>query len=178
MTDLFTEARPTNNGGLTMTMHEPVPSILIVDDHEDTRALLRYVFESHRYEVTEAADGAEAVRLAEAILPNLILMDTRLSKMTGVEATRCIRGNGHNRNVPIVFLSGQAQPQSRLLALAAGADEYLVKPVSLEELEKVIERLLSGGRQTGHAAQSQEECEPGNLARGDRIAGTVNAITV
>ena len=142
MTEVLTQALP--DSGLTMTMPRRTHTILVVEDHPDTRDLLRYVLESRRYEVTEAADGAEAIRLADEILPDLILMDTGLSAMDGLEATRHIRGSGGNPNVPIVFLSGHAQPQARALALASGGNDYLVKPISLEELQRVIECQLSG----------------------------------
>ena len=139
MSEVFTGRFSPDSGP---HMAKRAPTILVVDDHEDTRALLRYVLESHRYEVTEAADGAEAVRLAETILPDLILMDTNLTTMNGLEAARRIR-MGPIENVPIVFLSGHAQPQARMQALECGANAYLVKPISLEELETVIERELS-----------------------------------
>lgn len=143
MTEIVTQALPSDSG-LTMTTPRRSHTILVVEDHADTRELLRYVLESRRYEVSEATDGAEAIRLAEKILPDLILMDTSLSTMDGIEVTRHIRGAGGNRNVPIVFLSGHAQPQARALALASGGNDYLVKPISLEELQRVIECQLSG----------------------------------
>ena len=120
-----------------------VPIMLVVDDHADTRALLRYFLESYHYEVAEAADGEEAVKLAETIRPNLILMDTTLERMDGLEAMRRIRSSRNTRDIPIVFLSGHAQPNARAVALVSGANDYLVKPVSLKELEKVVERQLS-----------------------------------
>lgn len=135
-------AKPVSHSGLTMVSHRMAPTILVVDDHEDTRALLRYVLERHRYVVSEASDGAEAVLLAEVILPDLIIMDTSLKNMDGLEATRRIRKLTNNGNVPIVFLSGHVQPQARALALASGANEYLEKPIRLEELEIVVERQL------------------------------------
>lgn len=134
-----------------------VPIILVVDDDADTRTLLRYVLESQRYQVTEAIDGIEAVRVAETVLPDLILMDTTLQNMNGLEATRHIRSTNCTRNIPIVFLSGHAQPQARDVALASGANDYLVKPFSLDVLEKVVEHQLSNSRQKG------EQSSPGFL---------------
>lgn len=139
------EKADSSTGSLRM-VRPAAPSILVVDDHADTRALLRYVFESHSYEVREAEDGAEAVGLAASMLPDLIVMDSTLQQMDGLEATRRIRQMGINGNVPIVFLSGHAQPQARDTALSCGADEYLVKPVSLDELELVVEKYLFNGK--------------------------------
>jgi phosphoserine phosphatase RsbU/P len=146
MTELMAKAQSAN-GGITMTGRRDMPSILVVDDHADTRALLRYVFESHSCEVNEAEDGADAVGLTETIRPDLIVMDTALQRMDGFEATRRIRRMENVGNVPIVFLSGHAQPQARAQALACGANEYLVKPISLEELEIVVARQLLNAKQ-------------------------------
>ena len=143
MNELVAKPRDSNSG-LNMLSHRTAPTILVVDDHADTRALLRYLLERQCYTVSEASDGAEAVMLAAVILPDLIIMDTSLRSMDGLEATRRIRRLANNGNVPIVFLSGNVQPQARALALASGANEYLVKPISIEELEIVVERQLAG----------------------------------
>ena len=141
MSELLAKHRDSNTG-LTMTCSRPPPTILVVDDHDDTRELLRYILERQRYLVSEASDGAEAVGLAELILPDLIIMDTSLRTMDGFEATRRIRESDNAGDVPIVFLSGHAQPQARAAALASGANDYLVKPINIEELEMVIDRQL------------------------------------
>ena len=154
MTEVITKARPAE-GGLTMTMQTSVRTVLVVDDHADTRTLLRYVLESHHYQVAEATDGREAVNLAETILPDLILMDTTLKSMDGLEAMNCIRSMGRTQSIPIVFLSGHAQPQARALALECGANEYLVKPVSIEALEKAVEQQLFAASQKVKSAAPQ-----------------------
>lgn len=125
----------------------PEPVVLVVDDHEDTRELLRYVLETHRYRVFEATDGEEAVSFAEKICPDLVLMDSNLKYVDGIEATRRIRELPSMHDLPIIFLSGHAQPQARAAAFASGANDYLVKPVCLEELERVVERQISRRRQ-------------------------------
>ena len=116
--------------------------VLVVDDHEDTRDLLRYVFETHGYQVVEATDGEEAVCLAETCCPDAIVMDSTLRQLDGFEATRRIRNLPTVSNVPIVFLSGHAQATAREQALASGANDYLVKPVCIDTLETSIDRLL------------------------------------
>jgi two-component system phosphate regulon response regulator PhoB len=122
------------------------PLVMVVDDHADTRDLLRYVIEANGCRVIEAADGEQAVRLAEVTLPNLILMDTTLPRVDGFRATERIRKLDGGRQVAIIFLSGQALPRSRELALAAGGDDYFVKPVSLEELERALLKYLTATR--------------------------------
>lgn len=146
------------DSGVTMVPPQTAPTVLVVDDDTDTRELLRYVLERRCYLVSEASDGAEAVILAEIILPDLIIMDTSLRKMDGLEATRRIRKLTNNGSVPIVFLSGHSQPKARASALACGANEYLVKPVCLDELEIVVERQLSKsiGDNPGHEVLSEK----------------------
>ena len=119
------------------------PLVLVVEDHEDTRYLLRYVMETHGYRVVEAADGEQGVVIASTAHPDLILMDTDLPHVDGLAATKCIRAQAMLRDVPIIFISGHAQPEARLAALATGGTEYFVKPIRLSELEAAVERELT-----------------------------------
>jgi CheY-like chemotaxis protein len=112
--------------------------ILLVEDHDDTRGLYRCVLEMLGYRIVEAKDGEEAVRLAESMLPDLIVMDTNLPRVDGLMATNRIRKHSALDNVRIIFVSGNAEPRWRGVALSAGGDEYLVKPVSLEVLEQAV----------------------------------------
>jgi two-component system cell cycle response regulator DivK len=116
------------------------PLVLVADDHEDTRLLFRTVLEVRGYRVIEAADGEESVRTAESVHPDLILMDGSLPRMSGLDATRQIRGSADIGNVPIVFISGHAGRAFLALAREAGCDEYLVKPFDLDKLEQVLEK--------------------------------------
>lgn len=121
----------------------PTPLVLVVDDHADTRTMLSYVIEMNGYRVVEAADGENAVRLAESMLPNLILMDTNLPGVDGLMATERIRKLDGIREVKIVFLSGHAEPQARVQAMEAGADDYLVKPIDLSAFTVTLEKYLA-----------------------------------
>ncbi|MGB8507487.1 MAG: response regulator [Pyrinomonadaceae bacterium] len=118
------------------------PLVLVVEDHEDTRFMLRYLMEARGCRVAEATDGEQAVHLAANLHPDLILMDTSLPLLSGLNATSRIRELATLNDVPIVFLSGHAQPESRAAALAKGGDEYLVKPLKLGDLDRVVERHL------------------------------------
>jgi CheY-like chemotaxis protein len=115
---------------------------MVVDDHADTRDLLRFAIETSGYRVVEASDGEEAVRLAETMLPDLILMDTSLPRVDGYMATERIRKLKNENTVTIIFLSGHAEQQSQEMALAAGGDHYFVKPVNLEELGLTLAKHL------------------------------------
>src|ERR687884_500742 len=81
-----------------------VPLVMVVEDHDDTRFMLRYLMESRGLRVAEAEDGEEAVRLAESLRPDLILMDMTLRRLDGLTATRRIRELAALQEVPIIFL--------------------------------------------------------------------------
>ena len=117
--------------------------VLVVEDHEDTRTLLRTMLEMSGYLVAEAGDGEEGVRVARRLRPRLIIMDASLPRLDGIAATRRIRSDSALKGVPVVFLSGHAQPDFRAAALDAGGTDFLVKPVLLAELASVLERRLS-----------------------------------
>ena len=122
------------------------PLVLIVEDHDDTRSLYKYVLELHGYEIAEAKQGEDAIRLAKELHPDLILMDTNLPELDGVTATQRMREDFALHDLPIIFISGHAQPELRAAALAAGGNDYLVKPTSLSDLEASVEKHLANGR--------------------------------
>ena len=118
------------------------PTVLIVDDHDDSRFLIRYLMEQRGYRVIEAADGLEAVETARKSRPDLILMDVGLPLLDGLSATRRIREDVEMRSVAIVAVSGYAMAEDQAKALAAGCDGYITKPINFGELDKILLRLL------------------------------------
>lgn len=118
------------------------PLVLVTDDHEDTRLLFRTILGFYGCSVIEAADGEQAVLLAENSRPDLILMDSTLPRLDGLGATRRIRALISKRRIPIVFISGRAEPGFRDIALDAGCDEFLLKPLNVDLLRSVLERHL------------------------------------
>ena len=132
------------------------PVVLVVEDHDDTRFMLRVLLEMRGLEVVEAADGEEAVRAAERVRPGLVLMDGSLPLLDGLAAARRIRESESSRDVPVVILSGRAEPDYRVRALASGCDAFLVKPFSTAQLDAVLEHygLHSRG---GRAAAALKE---------------------
>jgi DNA-binding response OmpR family regulator len=118
------------------------PLVLVVEDHEDTRFLLKTMLEMNGYRVSEAADGEEGVRLACRERPRVVIMDATLPRLDGIAATRRIRSDTALKGMPVVFLSGNAQPDFRVAALEAGGTDVLVKPIALEVLASVLERHL------------------------------------
>ena len=119
------------------------PRVLVVEDNSDIRSMLCTMLELRCYGVLEAEDGEQGVSVAAGERPDLILMDATLPRLDGLAATRRIRSVAALEGVPVVFLSGHAQPDFRNEALSSGGDDFLVKPVGLAELERVIERHLS-----------------------------------
>ena len=104
--------------------------ILVVDDHEDNRRILRDLLGSAGYEVLEATTGEEAVTQAAATTPDLILMDIQLPGIDGYEATRRIKGNEALRHIPLIVVTSYALSGDDAKAMAAGADAYVAKPFS------------------------------------------------
>jgi CheY-like chemotaxis protein len=121
--------------------------VLLVEDHEDTRFLLRTALEMRGgISVLEAENGEMAIALAKNVRVVLILMDAGLPLLDGYAATRRIRELTTTREVPIIFMSGHAQPTAEAKAFAAGCNDYLVKPFALAELDGVLERYLAQGK--------------------------------
>ncbi|HEX7177305.1 MAG TPA: response regulator [Pyrinomonadaceae bacterium] len=121
------------------------PCVLVAEDHEDTRFMLRVFLEARGFDVIEAANGEDAIRLSESACPDLILLDGQLPRLDGVGVVSRIRSHDQSRRVPIVFLSGHAEPLARTAAFAAGCDDYLTKPFELVRLASVLRRHLSDG---------------------------------
>src|SRR5918992_6091279 len=121
-----------------------VRTILLADDSILQRMMTRAMLEAEGYQVLEAADGREVVDLVHLARPDLILMDVAMPSMDGVTAARRIRGQADDvAEVPIVFLSALDAAGDRASALAAGGDDYLVKPFSERELLRAVERLTT-----------------------------------
>lgn len=126
------------------------PTVLIVEDDEDNRLMLKIMLEMWNYRVLEAEDGEEAVNSARINRPDLILMDLKMQLLSGLEATRQIRRSAEIGDVPIIFVSGCGEAGFRRAALDAGGNDYLVKPIVFEHLEGVLAEYL-GARQTAGA---------------------------
>jgi two-component system, cell cycle response regulator DivK len=105
-------------------------TVLVVDDHEDNRRILRDLLNSAGYTVVEATTGEDGVSTAQAQPPDLILMDIQLPGIDGYEATRRIKGNEALRRIPLIVVTSYALSGDDAKALAAGADAYVAKPFS------------------------------------------------
>ncbi|MBE9580579.1 MAG: response regulator [Proteobacteria bacterium] len=108
--------------------------ILVVEDHEDNRRIMRDLLTSSGYEVIEAVTGIEGVSAAETYRPDLIVMDIQLPGIDGYEATRQIKANPNLQKVPIIVVTSYALSGDDVKAFEAGCDAYVAKPFSPREL--------------------------------------------
>ncbi len=115
------------------------PLILVAEDNEDNMKTVSDYLVSKGYRIAVARNGQEATERAREERPDVILMDIQMPKMDGLEATRRIRADADLAEVPIIALTALAMPGDRRRCLAARADEYLSKPVSLKSLVGMIE---------------------------------------
>ena len=119
--------------------------ILIIEDQEDNRAILRDLLTSAGYEFVEAINGAEGVTAAERERPDLILMDIQLPLLDGYEATRRIRAIEGLQATPIIAVTSYALSGDEAKALAAGCNAYITKPYSPRRLLAKVRELLGDG---------------------------------
>ncbi len=117
-------------------------TILVVDDFDDTRLLLRTWLQRKGFRVVEAENGNRALAAAEREQPDLIIMDVEMPELDGLAATRKLRGLPKFEGVPILAVSAYGADQYRDHALEAGCDEYVSTPFEPEELERLIRSLL------------------------------------
>ena len=117
--------------------------ILIVEDQEDNRAIMRDILSSAGYALIEAIDGEEGVKLARSERPDLILMDIQLPMLDGYEATRQIRAIDELKSVPIIAVTSYALSGDEALARSAGCDTHVAKPFSPRELLAKVQEFLA-----------------------------------
>jgi two-component system cell cycle response regulator DivK len=116
--------------------------ILVVEDQEDNRRIIRDLLMSVGFVLIEATDGEAGVRLAGTERPDLILMDVQLPLLDGHEATRRIKQDPELRHIPIIVVTSYALSGDDAKAMAAGADAYVAKPFSPRQLLATIRKLL------------------------------------
>jgi CheY-like chemotaxis protein len=125
-----------------MSVGEQLKTIMVVDDYEDLRQLTHLALETLGYRVVEATNGEEAVELAQAELPDLIIMDLSMPHLDGFAAIHRIRRLLGLRDVPVIAFSAYSAKDVREDALAAGCCEYITKPVNLDILKAAVERCI------------------------------------
>jgi DNA-binding response OmpR family regulator len=117
--------------------------ILIAEDERDIRDLITFTLRFAGHEVIPTQNGEEAYNTAIKELPDLILMDVRMPRMTGYEACEKIKATESTQDIPVVFLSAKGQESEVNTGLAVGAEEYILKPFSPDQLTERIASLLA-----------------------------------
>lgn len=123
---------------------DEAPRVLLVEDTEDTRQMMRKLLEMSGFQVVEATNGREAVEVAARVRPEIILMDLSLPFIDGLAATRQIRSLPGMNKVPIVAVSAHDTADFHSDARDAGCNAYITKPIDYPQLEGVVNDLLSG----------------------------------
>lgn len=118
-------------------------TILIVEDNDDTRIIYGTFLRAQGFAVHEASGGEAAVATAQAVIPDLVLMDIGLPQMDGVEATRLLKGNPVTATIPVLALSAHGLQHEKERATRAGVSTYLVKPVSSDVLLQAVRKALA-----------------------------------
>lgn len=117
--------------------------ILIAEDEPDIRDLVAFTLRFAGHEVTATSNGEEAVQMASQVIPDLILMDVRMPRMTGYDACRLMKASPTLKDIPVVFLSAKGQDSEIATGLAVGAEEYLLKPFAPDQLTDRVKAILA-----------------------------------
>lgn len=129
---------------------EAKPVVLVVEDHDDTREMLKVVLGRFGYRVFEAMDGERAIKMAQAILFDLILLDMKIPVLDGLTVARMIRQHASLKDVPIVAVTGNVAPKFQAEALKAGCNCCLPKPIDFERLEYLLKTLVRWPKDPRH----------------------------
>ncbi len=118
--------------------------ILIVEDNDKNRLLIVDVLKYHGYEVIEAKNGEEGIRMANDRKPDLILMDLHMPVMDGFKAIKILKKDPVTRDIKIIAVTSFAMAGDKEKVLTAGADDYMPKPIDTRKLPKIVKRVLEG----------------------------------
>ena len=133
---------PASTDGASQSKSRGKWTVLVAEDNEDVRLMMRTLLEMKGYAVLEAGDGPEAISVAQDSRPDLILMDLQLPRLNGFAVARFVRQTEALRDVPIIVVSAHDPARHRSLALAAGCNGYVQKPVDFDHLDELILGLL------------------------------------
>ncbi|HQK21131.1 MAG TPA: response regulator, partial [Polyangiaceae bacterium] len=128
-----------------------VPRVLHIEDDPANRLLVRKILVGAGFEVVDAADGLEGVRIAREIQPDLVLVDLNIPGLDGYEVTLRLRGDPGLREVPIVAITAEGD---RSTSLAVGCDGFVQKPINVRTFAQTLEKFLRGGKEVVSAAKA------------------------
>lgn len=121
------------------------PTILVVDDNRDNLEILRTFLESRGYRVASAEDGRSALAKVEEVQPRLVLLDVMMPGMDGWQVCRTIKNHPDHAATKVVMVTAKGDFEDKFEGMRSGADDYVVKPVDLGELEEKVRRNLEAG---------------------------------
>ena len=156
-------------------MHAP-PRLLIVDDNDTNRDILRTRLGPQGYELMEASDGEEALSVARRHHPDLILLDVMMPKIDGIEACRQLKSDPNMPFTPIILLTAKADTKDIVAGLEAGADEYLTKPVDQSALVARVKSMLRVKALTDQVRAQAADLASWNRTLEDRVAQQLSQI--
>ena len=145
------------DANVSISRGEASPTILVVEDFDDTRLMMKMWLTRNGYRVLEAETGEEGVAMAQRERPDLIIMDVMMPGMNGLDATQLIRQDRALRRTPIVAVSAYGADEYRRIALEAGCNEYVSTPFEPQSLADLIKALLSDGPTHVNAQDSDRE---------------------
>lgn len=117
--------------------------ILVAEDERDIRELIKFTLQFAGHNITEASNGEDAVKLAKEVIPDLIMTDVRMPKMTGYEVCAAVKTDDAIKHIPVVILSAKGQDEEIGQGKDAGADDYILKPFAPDVLQQRIAEILS-----------------------------------
>jgi DNA-binding response OmpR family regulator len=124
------------------TLERERPVVLVADDDPDILRLVAFRLERAGYDVVQAADGEEALRVATELEPDLAVLDVMMPKLTGYDVTRRLREAEATKRMPVILLTARVQEADVARGFEAGADDYLKKPFSPQELRARVHAIL------------------------------------
>ena len=116
--------------------------ILVVEDEIDIKNLIVYALENKGYDLTSTDDGEKAIKLVKENKPNIIILDWMLPSVSGLEVCRTIRRDETTQHIPIIMLTAKITENDKILGLDSGADDYITKPFSTNELFSRVKAIL------------------------------------
>ena len=116
--------------------------ILIAEDERDIRDLITFTLRFAGHDVTAASNGAEAVEQVKKVMPDLIMLDVRMPKMSGYEACEQIKSQEATKHIPVVFLSAKGQDAEVRAGMEVGATDYILKPFAPDKLTERVSEIL------------------------------------
>ena len=137
-----------------MTANDRIPQVLVVDDEPNIRELVQVALKFHGCAVSTAATGADALRQAESVRPDLIVLDVVLPDIDGFEVCRRLRSEGNE--VPVIFLTARDTSSDTVTGLALGGDDYVTKPFSVEALVARVRAVLRRASRSAPAVGAED----------------------